>query len=60
MYKTGMPCPQSGTYVFIRHTDTISCSIDHKDEKIPMKKFELFPSAKFCRKSAYWTYLNES
>ncbi len=59
MYKTDTLCPQSGVYIFARHVRGISCDIDHSNEKITMRKFDLFPAIKSCKKSAFWIYVKE-
>lgn len=56
MHKTDTLCPQSGNYVFVRHVDAVSCGIDHSGERIEVRKFDLFPSVRSCRKSAFWAY----
>jgi YjzC-like protein len=57
-FKTGEKAPFSGTYQFVRHTDSTTC-IPTEDEKlIPLSEGETFPPCKSCNSGAYWALVH--
>lgn len=54
-YKTGEKAPVTGSYRFVRHTDSTTCSPTENERHIPLSKGETFPPCKSCKTGAYWT-----
>jgi hypothetical protein len=52
-FKTGEKNPESGVYLFVKHTDG---TINHTTAEtlIPLTKDETFPPCKSCNKAAIW------
>ena len=56
-FDTGEGAPADGTYVFVEHSEGVTCAIDHTGQTIDMKKGDPLPAAPQCGKKAIWMRL---